>query len=293
MRATIGIPFYNNAATLSDAIRSVFAQTFQDWELLLIDDGSSDDSLAVARSVCDPRVRVISDGINMKLPYRLNQIVELARAEYVARMDADDLMHPERIEHQVQFLDSNPEIDLVDTGMYSISEIGVPVGIRGTTPLDLKPEAVLRQGALLHATIAGRTTWFLRNKYDGEYLRAEDRELWCRTLLHSKFARIRRPLYFYREHYSFNLNSYLQSGRTLRKILRRYGPSLVGNARTTLLVVETYVKALTYCLSTLGNLQSLLIKRRNSALSNSERIEASEVIQTIVETEVCGFAPPR
>jgi glycosyltransferase involved in cell wall biosynthesis len=71
---TIGIPFYNAEAYLGDAIRSIFAQTYHDWELILVDDGSTDRSLEIARAVRDPRVRVISDGQNRRLPYRLNQI---------------------------------------------------------------------------------------------------------------------------------------------------------------------------------------------------------------------------
>src|SRR4030066_138114 len=88
---TVGIPFFNNQDTLPDAIRSIFAQSFQDWELLLLDDGSTDGSLQIAQSIDDPRVRVISDGCNRKLPARLNQIIDLARGQYIARMDADDL----------------------------------------------------------------------------------------------------------------------------------------------------------------------------------------------------------
>ncbi|MEN6400626.1 MAG: glycosyltransferase, partial [Armatimonadia bacterium] len=62
---TVGLPFYNNESTLLDAVRSIFAQTFQDWELVLLDDGSTDGSLEIARSIDDPRVRVIADGQNL------------------------------------------------------------------------------------------------------------------------------------------------------------------------------------------------------------------------------------
>ena len=91
MAITIGIPFYNAEAYLADAIRSVFAQTYEDWELILIDDGSTDNSLAIARSVDDPRVRVYSDGKNKKLASRLNELTQLATYEFIARMDADDV----------------------------------------------------------------------------------------------------------------------------------------------------------------------------------------------------------
>src|SRR5438045_1632919 len=91
---SIGISFQNARATLADAVRSVLAQTCRDWELLLVDDGSSDGSLELARRIEHPRIQVISDGVNQGLASRLNQIALLARGTYLARMDADDLMHP-------------------------------------------------------------------------------------------------------------------------------------------------------------------------------------------------------
>ena len=103
---TIGIPFFNAEATLLDAVRSVFAQTHQDWELLLVDDGSTDRSLELARSIDDPRVRVYSDGRNKRLAARLNEISRLARFDHVARMDADDVCLPERLARRPDSLKS-------------------------------------------------------------------------------------------------------------------------------------------------------------------------------------------
>ena len=74
----IGLPFFNNQRTLAGALRSIFAQTIDDWQLILVDDGSTDDSLEIARRVRDPRVRVIADRQNVGLAARLNQIVEFA-----------------------------------------------------------------------------------------------------------------------------------------------------------------------------------------------------------------------
>src|SRR5690349_10645893 len=105
---TVGIPFFNNASSLSDALRSIFAQTFTDWELILADDGSTDESLSIARSVRDPRVMVMSDGGNRGLVFRLNQITSAARGKYIARMDADDLSHPARLQRQVSLLERDP-----------------------------------------------------------------------------------------------------------------------------------------------------------------------------------------
>ena len=103
---TIAIPFYNPGPAFEDAIKSVFAQTYTNWELLLVNDGSTDDSLEKALAIKDSRVQVINDGKNLGLGARLNQIAQLASGEYLARMDADDIMHPERIENKL-FLENN------------------------------------------------------------------------------------------------------------------------------------------------------------------------------------------
>ena len=108
MGITIGLPFYNAENYLELAIKSVFAQTYQDWELILMDDGSTDRSLEIAKSINDPRVSVYSDGKNKKLAARLNEIVRLAKYDYLARMDADDLMSTKRIETQMNILKNNP-----------------------------------------------------------------------------------------------------------------------------------------------------------------------------------------
>src|SRR5690606_22420882 len=119
----------NPGTAFVDAIRSVFVQTHSNWELILIDDGSTDQSLDLALKIRDSRVRVISDGKHKGLPTRLNEITASASGEYIARMDADDVMHPERLEKQVKFLLSHPSCDVVGTGVFFIDKNGTPVGI--------------------------------------------------------------------------------------------------------------------------------------------------------------------
>ena len=109
---TIGIPIYNAESTLIDAVRSVFAQTHKNWELILVDDGSTDRSLEIAKSIDDPRVTVYSDGENRKLAGRLNQLVSMAKHDFIARMDADDMMAPNRIETLLKILVNNDKYDL-------------------------------------------------------------------------------------------------------------------------------------------------------------------------------------
>jgi len=286
---TIGIPFLNARRYLADAVRSVFTQTHDDWELLLIDDGSSDGSIDVVRNLDDPRVRLLGDGSNRGLCARLNQIASLAEGTYLARMDADDLMHPERIERQLKFLRAHPSIDLIDTATFTVDDDLTPLGIRGDRPLDSRPEAVLRNGLLIHPTVMGRAEWFRSNPYDPIYVRAEDRELWSRTCATTKFARLCDPLFFYREGLAGNLRKYLRTEATVLEILRRYGPPLVGAWRTRLLVMRSRLKSMAYRNGTKLGLQGRLISKRNRRLNAAEMQEGRRILSGIRNTPVSGL----
>src|SRR6266481_9622650 len=117
---TIGISFKNPGVFFGLALQSVFAQTFSNWELILIDDGSSDGSLELASSLRDPRVRVYSDSKGKSLNVRLNELVRLATGNFFVRMDADDAMHPERLQRQVEILEKNSRSTVVGSAAYSI-----------------------------------------------------------------------------------------------------------------------------------------------------------------------------
>lgn len=286
---TVGLPFLNARPYLADAVRSVFAQTHQDWELLLIDDGSTDGSIEVVRDLDDPRVRVLRDGTNRGLGPRLNQIASLARGAYLARMDADDLMHPARLERQLAFLRANPGVDVVDTATFTVDDDLTPLGIRGDRPLDARPEAVLRHGLLIHPTVMGRAEWFRANPYDPRYVRAEDRELWSRTCAATTFARLHEPLFFYREGLAGNLPNYLRTEETVAEVLRRYGPPLIGSWRTRILLMRSRLKAMAYRGGTRLGLQGRLIGRRNRPLEAEETREARRVLSVMRSTPVPGL----
>ncbi len=289
MKVTIGIPFFNNRSTLGDAIRSVFAQTFTDWELILMDDGSTDGSLELARSVKDSRVRVITDGQNKKLPTRLNDITRSARGALLARMDADDLMHPERIEKQVRFLDENPAIDLVETAMASLDREDRPTGVRGTGAFLQSPLPALRRSLLMHATVMGRTEWFRRNPYSTAFPRSEDRELWARTMFHSRFARIPEPLYFVREGDTGSPEKYVRACRTNQRIALRYGPSAVGWPTTAALWLESFAKGEIYRTAYMLRLDERLVRRRNHQMSAHESEPIVARIRQIKATRLPGL----
>lgn len=293
-RVTVGIPFYNNEAVLADTIRSVFAQTYRDWELILLDDGSTDGSLALAQAVQAPQVRVVSDGVNRGVSYCRNQIATLATGEYVAYIDADDLMHPERLERQVNYLDAHPEIEVIGTAIITINRANTPLGIRTRQPINLEPGVILRYGLLMQSTVMGRTRWFRANPYDLGFRRSQDHELWCRTYRQPVFGKLLEPLLFYRESHrkpKAYLRLYLLNLRFDRKICRMYGPQMVGWPRTAWLLSQYYAKALVYRGATRLGLQDRVIQKRSQPLTDEEYDAAVKVLDLILHTPIPGLEP--
>ena len=239
MAVSIGLPFYNAEQTLAGAIKSIFAQTYHDWELLLVDDGSTDGSFEIASSVKDSRVRVFSDGVNRKLPYRLNQIINEARFEFIGRMDADDLIAPCKLEKQLACF-SEPLIQIVTTGICSLSNDSKPLGCRITKFTGFAMRQLLRGHGIPHAPVVGRTSWFRRNQYDVNIFRAEDAALWCSAhragnLESYNVHVVEEPLYYFREHHG-DLRRIVDSHCDLRRLIRQYQSGDIRKRRDVLRV---------------------------------------------------------
>lgn len=284
---TIGLPFYNNENTLHNTLNSIMKQSLSDWKLILINDGSRDGS---HRSIPDeilndPRVTYINDQENRGLVYRLNQIADLCDTPFLARMDADDLIVPDRLKIQMNFLLNNPDVDLVDSALCSIDEEYQAIGIRGTEPIRYSPVEVMLKSMLNHATIVGKTNWFKENKYNAEFLRAEDYELWCRTFTFSTFKRIEKPLYIVREG-RVNVKNYARTMQTCRKVLKLYGPKYLSATLLSKEILKTYIKSFLYQATGFFGLQSFLTKNRNKSLTESDRMKMQSVINGIINEPV-------
>lgn len=208
-RLSIGISFKNPGEYFKLALQSIFAQTFEEWELILVDDGSTDNSLDLAKCIQDPRVRVYSDGESRGLNIRLNQLVELANAPYFVRMDADDIMHPQRLEKLYQALIQQDENTVIGSSAYSIDANSQIVGIRPSSPQQKSGFAA--RHSFIHPTVAASTSWFRHNPYSTDFLfqRSQDSELWCRTTEGTQFINLSEPLLYYRESGVFSFKNYL------------------------------------------------------------------------------------
>jgi glycosyltransferase involved in cell wall biosynthesis len=184
---SVVMPAYNAESFVGEAIDSVLAQTFRDFELIVIDDGSSDRTLDILRdrAARDPRVRVFTQS-NRGIAATLNRGVELARSEWIARIDADDRMLPHRLERQLAFLGEHPDLSVAGSLIRYISEDGHPLGTRWS-PFTT-PEAVSRAVrsnrviAVPHNAVLMRRSAVQAVGYRPEYVPVEDLDLWNRMV---------------------------------------------------------------------------------------------------------------
>ncbi|CAI3159487.1 Putative glycosyltransferase EpsE [Acinetobacter calcoaceticus] len=275
MFITIGISIYNAELYLADAIKSIISQSVATWELILIDDGSTDNSLSIAKSFAqkDSRIRIISDGQNRKLPFRLNQIVQEAKYDYIARMDADDLINPFRLEKQLKFLEKNEEYDLVSTGILSVKNDLSLVGYRGTSEnknINLQ-DAILGATGIIHASIMVRKAWFLRNLYNENNRLAEDYELWLSAFLKDdlKVGFIEEPLYYYREDQNIQLNKLLQAYSTQIEIISKLSNDKLSDKLKTQFVNKFRFKKMIVKTIFLMKMDFILHRRRVDVTQNN------------------------
>lgn len=277
-RVTVAIPFHDEAPFLEQAIRSVLAQTFDDFELLLVDDASTDRSVEIARRFLqDPRVRLLVDGRRRHLPARLNEVVRQARGELVARMDGDDVMHPEKLAVQVAHLDREQGCDAVGTWAALIGDDDVPFGVVEAPATRPRASDVLVRPPIPHATMLARAAWLRRFPYDETLTRAEDRDLWCRTAGRSRIDAIRDVLYVIRlpvRREGF-LRDYLRGQADLRRVLLRHGPALGGPLVTARLLGASVLKSAAMAtLDRLGRADTLVYRRgRQLTAAEARRVE--------------------
>jgi len=197
---SILLPVRNGARTLPVALASLRHQSLTDFEVLVLDDGCDDGSAELARALGDPRIRVHSDGMRRGLAARLNEGARLARGEFIARMDADDICLPRRLELQLAFLRAHPEVDLVGSRAAVFRADGEVLGllpfVAAHEDLCARPWHTI---PLPHPTWMGRRAWFLRHPYRlPEVLRAEDQELLVRASTSSRYACLPEVLLAYR-----------------------------------------------------------------------------------------------
>lgn len=197
---TVLLPVHNAEAYVAEAVRSILGQTFSDFELLLINDGSTDNSLAVMQSIHDKRIRLVNNEVNIRLIATLNKGIQLAQGKYIARMDADDVSLPERLRKQVEFMEAHPQVGVCGTWFahlgntsrvvrYPVHDADIRIMMLYQTPF-CHPSVIIRKEVLQKHQL----------QFSPDFIHGEDYELWARLSALTRFANIPEVLLHYRVH---------------------------------------------------------------------------------------------
>ncbi len=223
---SVVMPVYNARAYVAEAIGSILSQTFRDFEFIIIDDGSTDRSAEIILAYDDPRIRYMKNESNLHLSGSLNRALDRAKGRYIARMDADDIALPHRLQTQYDFMQAHPQIDICGSWVEAFGETdGVwerPAGH------DAIKAYMLFSNPMMHPTIFAKAAFFESFRYDERFDKSEDYALWIDAIRSKTFANIPKVLLRYRTHRSqvsrTQMHDQLTNSVALKRImLKRLG----------------------------------------------------------------------
>jgi glycosyltransferase involved in cell wall biosynthesis len=199
---SIVIPAYNAAETLPETLASLMAQTFTDFEAIVIDDGSRDDTAALARACGDPRLRVLSVA-NGGVAAARNRGIDAAGTDLIAFLDADDLWQPDKLALQIESLRAHPDAGVCVTSATRIDRDSQPVGPALFRDPEDVTEALLLESMIVGCISSGVIRKSLLERaggFDERFSQCADWDLWLRLSLAARFAVLTQPLVQYRSH---------------------------------------------------------------------------------------------
>jgi glycosyltransferase involved in cell wall biosynthesis len=199
-RVTVLMPVYNGEQYLPEAMESILNQSFTDFEFLIINDGSTDQSVSIINSYPDPRIQLVENEGNIGLVHTLNRGIDLTKGEFIARMDCDDISMPDRLSKQLALMEQHPEVGVcggwIEYFMGRQLLMDFPVSDE-----DIK-QALLSYNPMAHPAVMIRVKVIKTNHiyYDPEYQHVEDYELWARLAAITCFINIPEVILKYRIH---------------------------------------------------------------------------------------------
>jgi glycosyltransferase involved in cell wall biosynthesis len=200
-KVSVLMPVYNSAKYLHKSIESILNQSYEDFEFLIFDDGSTDESLQIISSFRDLRIKIFSSTRNLGHVFHLNRGILLSKGQYIARMDSDDISHHERFKKQVDFLDNHSDVDILGTWY---QEFGARKRFirQPLDDSDIRLKHLFLGCALAHPSVMMRRNIFTQNDllYEAQKYPTEDYWLWIRSGLVTRFSNIPQALLYYRVH---------------------------------------------------------------------------------------------
>lgn len=220
-KVSVVIPTYNSIAYLPTTVQSVLQQTFTDWELIIVNDGSTDQTVEWVKTVADPRVRLISQA-NAGVAEARNTGLHHAQGEYIAFLDADDVWEPTKLEKQVPLLDRDPQVGLVDTAAqwidhhdYLLDHCHPPTISGNVWPWILEANT-LSCGS---TALVRRVCFEALGGFDQAVSPAEDWDMWIRIATCYRFAAVDEILVYYRQHPASASRNYTLMEQQLRRVI--------------------------------------------------------------------------
>ncbi|WP_202927908.1 glycosyltransferase family 2 protein [Cyclobacterium roseum] len=203
------MPVYNGEKYLQEAINSVLSQSFTDFELIAIDDGSSDGSKKILNSQSDPRIQVLSNGTNKGISFTRNKGLQMANGEFLAWMDCDDLIAPDRFEKQLAFFNTHPQVGICGTWLTRFGKKKSDVS-KSPTDHEVIKAMLLFKPAIWNATAMYRLNWIREAKlaFDPRLAVAEDFDFYWEACRKFPVANLPESLYYYRDSDSSIMKSF-------------------------------------------------------------------------------------
>lgn len=199
MKVSVILPVFNCENYILDSIESILNQSFKEFELIIVNDCSTDNTLSIIQSIKDDRIILINNDSNLGIVKSLNKAISIAKGKYIARMDADDLCVENRLQEQLNIFKENPNIDIVGTSYFEIDKDENIINrvILPQNDWEIKT-TLLVKNCILHPSVMVKSEILKKNNYLEEYKHAEDFELWIRLIKYCKFYNIPTPLVKYR-----------------------------------------------------------------------------------------------
>ncbi len=222
-QVTVLMPAYNGEKHIAEAIESILSQTLDDFELLIVNDGSTDNSRKIASSYGDHRIRIVDNDENMGIIATLNKGIEASQGAFLARMDADDVSYPTRLEKQVEFMRANPSVGICGSWVKTIGKPIARVLPKPASHAAIKA-GLFFQNQIHHPSAIMRTAWIRRNGlyYDKSFIYLEDWELWQRASHYFPLANIPEVLVKYRlSGTTISSSRHEQQLKTIRRMCQR------------------------------------------------------------------------
>jgi len=221
---TITIPCFNPRPTLPLALASLLAQDYENWECVLVDDGSTDAPREIVEQANDPRIRCFRFEANRGRGAARQEALQRARGDYLAMLDADDWLYPSKIGRQLKAMEAEPGAALVSSGMAIVDEKNEIVGVRctGASRRLLGPVRRLGPPPVAHAPSMIRMEIARHYSYDPELPQAQDVDFLLRLMLGRRYCVQSEVSYVYAEHASVTPEKILRGHRLWRRILRKH-----------------------------------------------------------------------